>query len=399
MTKRKTGFFAFLCLLCSCSLSESEKADKVIKAEPVQQAEVQERIGTYSRNGKRLDVLTMTEVYQKVSLDSLDIPIITTDLVYALEQQKIVLEKRRQKRKQQIGNLKIDLEQLAETIKILIAQQHTKPFNLEQSLDAYQLWGRDRKGNVQFTGYYTPIIKVNKRKTNRYPYPLYDRPRKWEGPWPTRAQIEGEGAFDSLDLELAYAKNKVDIYYMQVQGSGYVQYPNGRTQLYAYNGNNKHPYRSIEKYILSRDDIAISNLTNNGIKSYIWNHPEMADTILFSNPSYTFFTPKSSKPKGAGHVPLIEDISLAVDSRYIPLGSCLLAAIPVYDKEERRIVDHEFRFLLAQDVGGAIKGPGHVDLYQGIGEVAKGKAEALHHYGNLWLLLPKAPRAKFTSTQ
>ena len=397
MNKRKTVFFASLCLLSYCSLPESEKANKDEISTKVEVQPIVEKTGLYSRNGKRLDVLTMKEVYQDVSLDSLDIPVITSKLVRALEYHKELLVLRKQKKKQQIGNLKIDLDQLSETIDILIALQQTQPFNLSEYLDAYQLWGRDRKGNIKFTGYYTPIIPVSKVKNKIYKYPLYDRPRNWEGAWPSRAQIEGQGAFDSLGLELAYAQNKVDIYYMQVQGSGYVEYPNGKRELFEYNGNNKHPYRSIEKFILSREDISLGNLSINGIKNYLWRHPEIADTVLFSIPAYTFFAPKSSLPKVAGHVTLTAHISLAMDKRYIPLGSCLLAAVPIYDKEERKVTGHEFRFLLAQDVGGAIKGPGHVDLYTGIGEEARKQAETIHHFGQIWLLLPKPPSAKFTS--
>ena len=90
---------------------------------------------------------------------------------------------------------------------------------------------------------------------------------------------------------------------------------------------------------------------------------------------------------GAGLVQLLAEYSIAVDKRFIPLGSCLLARVPII--ERNKVTHHEYRLLLAQDIGGAIKGPGRIDLYTGIGEQARRKASALHHYGNLWLLLPK----------
>ena len=103
MNKRQVVFFTSLCLLSSCSLPESEKANKVeTTPEQVEIEPVQESPGSFSRNGKRLDVATMDEVYQSVSLDSLDIPIITSELVKALEYQKKLLKLRKQKKKQQV---------------------------------------------------------------------------------------------------------------------------------------------------------------------------------------------------------------------------------------------------------------------------------------------------------
>ena len=103
-----------------------------------------------------------------------------------------------------------------------------------------------------------------------------------------------------------------------------------------------------------------------GIKSYLKYNPELVKPILFTNPSYVFFEKVNSKPLGAGHVPLTSDYSIAVDTRHLPLGSCLLAALPILD-EEGDFSHHEYKFLLAQDVGGAIRGNGHVDVYCGIG--------------------------------
>ena len=397
MDLRKVPVFVFLCLVCSCNQKEIEKPQiraGVAKAKPEPSGNPAPII---KRNGKLLDQVKMEEVYLPASLDSFDLPIINSALMEALEKQEELLKVRKQKKNQTIGNLRVRLTQLEETIEILQSLQQTKPIHLADYLEAHHIWGADRRGHVKFTGYYTPIVKVSKRKGKRYKYPIYDRPKNWEGPLPTRAEIEEGGALDTLGLELAYAKDKLDIYYMQVQGSGYVQYPNGKKELFAYNGNNRKPYRSIEKFILSREDLRIPKLTINGIKEYLWKQPEMTDTILFANPSYTFFSPKNTPPKGAGHVPLSPELSIAVDERYIPLGSILLAAIPVYDKKKRAIVSHEYRFLLAQDVGGAIKGAGHVDLYMGTGEAAKKKAEAIHHYGQLWLLLPKPIETEYTS--
>ncbi|HMO38781.1 MAG TPA: murein transglycosylase A [Saprospiraceae bacterium] len=342
----------------------------------------------FRSNGKIRNALTFKRLYQRTPLDTVDFPIITTPIVEALDQQLRLLDQPRQRKAHSVGDLVITPEQLEETARILKQWQQTKPLALHEYLQAHQIWGADRQGNVEFTAYFTPIVKVSSKPGPVYRYPIYSRPTEWEGPLPQRQEIEQGGALKGLGLELAYAANKVDIYYMQLQGSGFVEYPDGRQVYFAYNGTNRHPYRSIEKYLMSRSDLDISTYSIDVIRRFLQGKPGLTDTVLFQNPSYTFFTPRKTRPRGAGSVPLSAEISIAVDRRYIPLGSCLLAAFPVYDRKTRQL-RHEYRVFVAQDVGGAIRGPGHVDVYMGVGKDARRKASYLKHYGRLWLLLPK----------
>ena len=322
-------------------------------------------------------------------MDSLQLPYIDQHLIKALKQNLKLLRYRKRALNQQVARLSISQTQLEEVSELLQAWQHTIPTGLLDKLEAHRIWGEDKRGSVKFTGYFTPLLKVSKRKTSDYPYPIYKRPTEWTGPLPDRSAIENKGVLQGKGLELAYAQNKVDIYYMQLQGSGYVEYPDGKKELFSYNGTNRHPYRSIEKYLMNRTDIEIPPLNINGIKRFLNRHPHLLDTVLNANPSYTFFTPKSYQPRGAGNVPLTAFHSIAVDRRYIPLGSCLLGSFPIYDTKLKRIIRHEYRIFVAQDVGGAIKGPGHVDLYTGVGALGKRKASSINYYGQLWLLLPK----------
>ena len=131
-----------------------------------------------------------------------------------------------------------------------------------------------------------------------------------------------------------------------------------------------------------------ASISMEGIKSFLAKNPQLRDTVLNYNPSYTFFHDKGNKPLGAGTVPLTEMISIAVDPRYIPLGSVLLAAVPVIN-DAGNVIRHDYKILLAQDVGGQINGPGHIDYYCGTGKKGQERASKHHHYGNLWLLLPK----------
>jgi len=344
----------------------------------------------FKGNGKSKDAEVFEDTYMETSLDGFDFPTINNDLLSGLKKQLKVLKYRKKIELNSIGKVKLTTEKLIKTIHELL-EMHGAPNDLASSkLSAHQLKGEDGKGNVFFTGYFTPVLKVSRKKTARFKYPLYAKPKIKNGDYPTRAQIDGEGVLKDKDLELAYAENLSDIYFMQVQGSGIVEYPDGSTELFAYSGRNRHPYKSIGKYMIEKGYTTSAKVSLSFIKRYLSENPETAKEILFINKSYIFFERASyqSTPTGAGLVPLTTDYSIAVDSKYIPLGSCLLAAVPIIDKRNR-VKRHEFRLLLAQDKGGAIKGPGHVDLYTGVGAEGRSNASALHHYGKLWLLLPK----------
>ncbi|MEM8910077.1 MAG: murein transglycosylase A, partial [Bacteroidota bacterium] len=344
-------------------------------------------------NGKQKEAPKYTSLYTTEQLSNDHFPTIDQHLVNALKQQLRSLKYQKKKKPLQVDGLNLDVDQLEATIQILLDAAKNPQADLAQSLAMHKIEGEDGRGNVHFTGYFTPVVPVRKEKTEAFQYPLYTYPKDWDGQLPSRQQIDGEGVLNGLGLELAYAKSAIDIYFMQVQGSGIVAYEDGQQELFAYNGSNRHSYRSIGRYMVERGWTTPSHVSLKAIKNYLERNPEMVDSILFANPSYVFFDPVKSAPKGAGLVPLTAMHSIAVDTRYIPLGSVLLATVPIIN-HKNKVIRHDYRLLVAQDVGGAINGPGHVDLYTGIGESARRKASALHHYGSLWLLLPnESPQA------
>ncbi|MEM6320322.1 MAG: murein transglycosylase A [Bacteroidota bacterium] len=351
--------------------------------------EISQKKKKKKHNGKLRTAQRLSKSYTKTNLSTLPLPYIDQQLKRALERQLTLLRLRKQDYRQQFGNLELDLTDLETTIELLLTWEGTYPQGIAKHLNAYQLSGKDGRGNVKFTGYFTPEISVSRRKSKRYPYPIYAFPKSLKDSLPTRKAIDGDGVLEGMGLELAYAKRLEDIYYMQLQGSGLVRYRDGNMAYLGYAGTNKHPYESIGRYIQGNELIALRNISMEGVKRYLKNNPEKVKPILFANPSYVFFRKVASEPKGAGHVPLTADYSIAVDINHLPLGSCLLAALPILD-EEGIFSHHEYRFLVAQDVGGAIRGNGHVDVYCGVGEEGQRKAMALHHYGQLWLLLPKS---------
>lgn len=381
---------ALFLLIVSYQKTKTLQLSDPFPLEYLQSFPIQAQTSKAVRKGKLFPPYELTDIYTETPPLNCAFPEIDTDLSIALLDQLKLLKRRKQANQHQVGNLSIDLDQLKRTIESLVYTRNDTPELLEQNLTAYQIKGNDGRGNVLFTGYYTPIIKVASLPNKDFRYPLYSKPNKadWQRGLPTRSQIDGEGALIGKGLELAYAKSLADIYYMQLQGSGIIEYPDRKREYLSYTSTNGHSYRSVEKFLVSQKQYKIGDISVRGMKRFFKQNPELEETILFSNPSYVFFERKRERPHGAGHVPLTADFSIAVDNEFIPLGSTLLAAFPILDRNGD-LIKHDYRILLAQDLGGAIRGSGHVDVYCGIGRKGQEKAMPMHHYGQLWLLLPK----------
>jgi membrane-bound lytic murein transglycosylase A len=341
----------------------------------------------WQSDGKRTGGQIFKSVFNEWHLSDLQLPAIDGAVVDALEQQYRLLKSFRQRRNQKVGNLQINLEQLERVVLMLREWQYTYPFDLADELQAYQLRGSDSKGNVRYTGYFTPAVKVSSQESEDFRFPIYRKPENWVGPFPSRQLIDGpKKVLKDRGLEIAYAADLMQVYFMQLQGSGMIQFPNGRQEYLGYDGTNRHPFRSLARYLQQHEPDFNDALTMQGISTYLNDRPAMRDSVLSQNPSYTFFKPLKSRPLGAGNVSLTAGHSIAVDTRYIPLGSVLLAEIPKIGKDGK-VVGFEYRYLFAQDTGGQVDGPGHVDLYFGEGEEGAKAASAMHHFGRLFLLL------------
>ncbi len=317
----------------------------------------------------------------------------TKDLSNAIQQNKSLFKFRSKKDIYQLDKLKVSREELIQTTDLLQKVLENPNSVPSEHFDLHQIKGKDEKGSVHFTGYYSPIVKVSRTKKGNFKYPFYATPKDWVGKLPTRGQIDTGLVLKGKQLEIAYAANPVDIYFLQVQGSGFIEFENGQQSLLSYNSNNKKRYRSIGRYMVAKGYTTEDKTSINSIKKYLRMNPDKMDEILSANPSYVFFKEGNGVVKGTGVTPLTAQHSIAVDPKYIPLGSTLLAKVPIADNHGK-FLRHEYRLLFAQDTGGAINGPGHVDLFTGVGHKAKRLACNTHHYGELWLILPKTANTK-----
>lgn len=213
---------------------------------------------------------------------------------------------------------------------------------------------------------------------------------RWSGkeliPYYTRSEIE-QGAIKNKAPILAYAMNPVDFFFLQVQGSGRLRFPDGRLLRLTYAQKNGHPYQSIGKYMVQKGYLSPDAVSQSSINQYITAHPQRKNEILTHNPSYVFFKPSADQspnegPIGSLGVPLHAEYTGAVDQRFIDLGAPLFLATT--DPRNHHTLN---RLIIAQDTGSAIKGSVRVDYFWGFGEAAGAVAGKTNHKGYVWLLL------------
>lgn len=341
----------------------------------------------FANNGLDKKASPLSGTYQVQQGAALKAQWLTPELLAGLEQQLKYLEKKSVAPQYNLPGLQINKSQLQQTI-INLKKWAEQPSNgSSETFELHQLAGEDGKGNVQFTGYYVPVFKVRTTADAEYKYPIYRKPPGLIS-YPSREQIDFEHALAGQGLELFYSKSLVDNFFMQVQGSGVVEDEYGQQHLLSYGGGNGHSYRSLGKVLIEMGEYTADTISATAIKEWLAKHPERQRELMSRNPSYTFFSAGLDKPVGAANVPLTPLHSVAVDPAFMPLGSVLLAQVPILNGKGE-LTGHEFRLMLAQDKGAAIKTPGRIDVYQGIGETAQQRSDSLRHYGKIWLILPR----------
>ena len=245
-----------------------------------------------------------------------------------------------------------------------------------------------------FTGYFEITLRGSRQRIGPFQTPLYRRPPDPARTAHTRAEID-DGALAGQGLELLWVDDPVDAFFLEIQGSGLVRLRDGGTIRVGFDGQNGKPYVAVGRLLLDRGEIPREQLTMATIAGWMRAHPKEGAALRRDNPSYVFFREIAGEgPLGAERVVLSAGRSLAVDRNFIPLG------LPIWLEAQERFQSETIRRLVvAQDTGGAIKGPVRGDLFWGNGKEAADGAGAMNARGRYYLLLPKAVAARLAPPQ
>ncbi len=237
------------------------------------------------------------------------------------------------------------------------------------------------------TGYYEPELDGSRYPTARYRYPLYRMPpeAKQQTPWLTRRQILTGDVMANRGLEIAWVDDPVELFFLQIQGSGRIRLPDGGALRVGYGGSNGHSYRSIGMELVRRGTYGVHQVSAQVIKNWVRRNPDAGRELLLHNPSYVFFREVSHVathlgPLGAMNRSLTPLRSIAVDPDFVPLGA------PVWLEKDG--AGKMRRLMVAQDTGSAIKGAQRADVFFGTGDVAGQAAGQLRDHARLLVLLP-----------
>ncbi|MDP2577965.1 MAG: MltA domain-containing protein [Candidatus Palauibacterales bacterium] len=280
---------------------------------------------------------------------------------------------------------------------------------IHQEFELHASVGSDGRGSVLFTGYYSPSFQGSLTASSEYGYPLYRRPddlvidersgevlgrQVGEGdgfePYPTRARLLASGALEGL--ELVWLRDGFEAYTIQIQGSALIRLPDGTSINVGYDGTNGRPYTSISLELVADGKLREDELSLPEVKDYFRRNPEALEVYARRNDRFVFFRVDSGEnwPAGSLGLKVTPLRSLATDKAFFPPGAVVLVetAAPAEGGGTRRL----FQFMLDQDTGGAIKSPGHADIYYGIGPLAEVLAGAQYAKGRLYYLLLRPER-------
>ncbi len=260
-----------------------------------------------------------------------------------------------------------------------------------------------------FTGYFEPILEAASVKSETYGEPIYALPRDHVSvrlgdfdpalqgkaivgrvesgrlvPYHERGDIDAGAVSDDAEI-LFWARDPLDVFILQVQGSGIVELPDGTRERIGFAGHNGHAYGSLGRWLIAEGELQPNRAAWEDIRAWLEANPEKARSALAVNPRFIFFRKLDGDgPLGAAGVPLTPERSMAVDTDYVPLNVPVWLDIEHPDGQARLQ-----RLMLAQDVGSAIKGVVRGDFYWGTGRAALDKAGRMKSTGRYYMLVPK----------
>jgi len=301
-----------------------------------------------------------------------------------------------------------------------LTQQHPAAAALNEAVrrdfEVYGTVANKNEGGVLFTGYYEPLLLASRTRSEAYRYPLYGRPAdmvtidlglfrqslageclvaRLDGnrllPYYSREEIITQQRLEGRGHELFWAADAVDVFFLQVQGSGVIQLEDGATTRVHYAGSNGRAFRSIGRLLVDEGRLPKQGLSMQAIRRYLVEHPEEAERILNHNESYVFFEEVDDGPLGNIWVVLTPGRSIATDYRLFPGGALawVTARKPIIEGDKIVRWERFSRFVLNQDTGGVITGPGRVDFFWGTGHGVALAAGGMREQGRLYFLVPR----------
>lgn len=260
----------------------------------------------------------------------------------------------------------------------------------------YQSVGADGAGTVSFTGYFQPTYAASRVPTAEFRYPLYRLPAgfdQWRTPQPTRLELEGADGLQGdkgqlRGAEIAWLRDRLEAYLVQVQGSAQLQLTDGSVLSLGYAGRTDYPYVSIGRALVEAGKIAEADLTLAAVMAYFRQNPADLSTYIPRNNRFVFFKETPGSPAmGSLGVPVTGGRSIATDKALMPPAALALIQTELPDPTGKVVLAS--RYVLDQDTGGAIRGAGRVDLFIGTGSRAGNEAGQINHSGQLYYLLLK----------
>ncbi len=280
---------------------------------------------------------------------------------------------------------------------------------LKSNFNVFQLGTKSNKSGL-FTGYFEPLLRGSLEKSRTYNAPLFPKPSElieakladWGDlhkdrtiigrvingrlkPYYTRQQIEN-GALSGDLKPILWLTSDIDAFFLHVQGSGQALLPDGTTYRIGYAGKNGHHYYPIGRHLIKTGEIAEKDISLQSIRKWLISNPSRKTSIMNLNPSYIFFKRNLGPgPLGAQGVSLTPGRSLAIDRTFVPLGAPVWVVADYKDEKDEPLQ----RLMVAQDTGGAIKGPIRGDVFWGPGAAAEKLAGPMRALGELYMFLPK----------
>ena len=298
-----------------------------------------------------------------------------------------------------------EADQLKNPSKSKITEYFKKNFSV------YRATNVDGTESGLITGYYEPVIKGSRSKNDQYRFPLYARPddlitvelaslfpelanKRVRGrvvgtkliPYYNRGEIETDNS-PLQGREFVWVDDQIDLFFLQIQGSGMVHLDNGEKMHVGYADQNGQSYQSIGRLLIEKGELTADKASMQGIKDWAKKNPTKLRELLNANPSYVFFRELPAGlpgPLGALGAPILAERVVAVDPKFVPLGAPIFLStnLPFTNKPLQRL-------MMAQDTGGAIKGGVRADFFWGAGNEAGKQAGAMKQSGKIWVLLPK----------